>query len=532
MKISTSLKALAIACGMLMTFGSAVAKVTKPTSGGGVVIGKIFSNMMKNDANKAYAPACYIQLYNNSTDTLDIAGMYIGMVENHSTAAQAWTVAAMAEEGKADSVAIKQLFRFPTDKEYRMDPGQSIVVTNAAWNHSSVAAAAPDLTNADFEVKTTNNAYKDYHNDAVPAMELVHSMTAAMDFINFSTTGPGSIVLLAHNLDLTKCGVGFQRGKTSGNSIMFVPNYKIIDAIDVVVNTKAKSPSADDKRISTNYDAGFTAHATAGGNNGEAIVRKTAYVTTAGRTVLFDTDNSSLDCEVVTDLAIRSYSQTPAGLSDSTITIPATGYLPFVATRPFCAGKDVSFVYLNVSNNAATTDMTYYTYPGDSLLLIKGPWIAIGAPGEHALKLSESQGVMKTRSSGMSWADEDSKSVSQTTRMFYKFVNEAGNIGFKRVDAVDGKYNQATFSGDDRLYYVITEAIADKIAAANGATDHTDLNFIAWHGITPADVSTGISNVQSAAHSGNMLIFNLQGQRQTRLQRGLNIVNGKKVVIK
>jgi len=93
MKISTSFKSLALAAGMLLT-GTMVseAKVTKPTSAGGMVISKVFFNSMKDDANKAFIRANYIELYNNSTDTLDIAGMYLGLAESHSDAEQAWTV--------------------------------------------------------------------------------------------------------------------------------------------------------------------------------------------------------------------------------------------------------------------------------------------------------------------------------------------------------------------------------------------------------------------------------------------------------
>lgn len=533
MRKSTSMKMLALAASMLLSCTMGVqAKVTKPTSSGSMVISKVFYNGMKNDAGKAYLSASYIQLFNNSTDTLDIAGMFVGMVESHSSADQAWNLAAMEAEGKKDSVAIKQLYQIPTDKEYRVNPGQSIVITNAAFNHNSVAAVAPDLTNADFEVKSQNNLYKDYHNEAVPALVTIHTCTATMDFINFVTTGPGAIVLLAYNLDLTKCSDGFQHGKTSGNAIKFVPAYKIIDAVDVVANTKTATPSADQKRIPTNHDAGFTSQATQGGNNAEAIVRKTAFVTSAGRTVLYDTDNSSVDFMVTTDLAIRAYSSEAAGLSDSTIVIPESGYVAVDITKPFCGPKELVFSYVNVTNNAATTDLTYYTFPGDSLLLIKGPWIAIGNPGKYTIKLSESQGVMKTRSSGMTWSDEDTKTLSQTNRMIYKFQNTLGKIGFQRVPAVDGLYNTATFGADDRLYYAITEAIADKIAAANGANDHTDLDFIKWHGYFTQYLKDGIENVVlRPATAGS--IFDLQGRRVNGTpQKGLYIIDGKKILVK
>ena len=540
MKQISTLKTLFLAVCMLLAGTTASeAKVTKPTSTGGIVISKVFFNSMKNDADKAFILANYIELYNNSSDTLDIAGLYLGLAESHSDAAQAWTVDAMQAEHK-DSVALKQIFQIPTDQVYKVAPGQSVVICNAAVNHTTVASKAPDLSAADFESKTQNNAYKDYHNDNVPGLVVAHTynpdkvgQAAYADYINFVTTGPGALVLLAHNTDLTKCSKGFQRGKDSGNVIMFVPKYKVLDGVDIVVNTKAKSPAADQKRLPESIDAGFTAQATPGGNNGEAIVRKTAFVTSDGRTVLFDTDNSTVDFEVTTDLAIRTYSEQVSGITESSITIPESGFVAVNIEKPFYAPRNVYFTYVNVTNNSSTTDMGYYNFPGDSILLIKGPWIACGQPGTYPLYLSESQGVMKTRSSGMTWSEEDSKTLtgSQASRMIYKFQNEKGNVGFKRVPAVDGKYNTATFSDGDRLYYAITADIAKKIAAANGATDDTDLDFIQWHGVTPDQIVTGINEVK-AVFSVQQGIYNLQGQKLTRLQKGVNIVNGRKVVMK
>lgn len=120
--------------------------------------------------------------------------------------------------------------------------------------------------------------------------------------------------------------------------------------------------------------------------------------------------------------------------------------------------------------------------------------------------------------SGMSWADEDTKSVKQTDRAIYKFQNEKGNVGFKRAPAVDGFYNQATFTdADTRLYYVINNAIADKIAAANGATDHNDLEFIQWHSAQPIaaafEVEAGSVAAFNAVENGKSVKFVLNNAR-------------------
>ena len=503
MKFFTSFKTLALVAGMLMAgTQSGQAKLQKPSGGstsGNVVISKVFyagSTRLNGATPKNYLLNLYVELYNNSTDTLDLQGMYVAFANTDGSTA-AWTAADMAAEHK-DSAVVKQIFQISPDATYRFEPGQSVVIANCAIDHSEIAEGGVDLSKADFECKSQNNAYKDYHNDAVPELKVVSSFGTS-DFINFMNPGPDGIMLLAADTKLDQCPKTYGKGKTSGNIYTIVPLFKSIDCVDIV---KQKTPSADDKRFADSYDAGFTCTADPGNFNAQAVVRKTAYVCGDGRVVLFDTNNSSVDFESTDDLSLRTYSKEVKGLDDTMqITIPESGFLPINPGKPFCASKELTFVYLNVTNNTATTDMTYYSYPGDSILLISGTWIAVGQPGSYLLKLSSSQGVMRVRSSGMSWADEDEKSVSQTTRSFYKFQNEKGNIGFKRVPAVDGKYNKATFSDGDRLYYVITDAIGDKIAAANGATDHTDLGFIQWHGSQPAAAAFEVE-------AGNVAAFN------------------------
>lgn len=528
MKISTSKKVLALTVGMLMTCAAGMqAKLTKPSGGSSsanLVISKVFYAGSKTlSENKNYQLHLYVELYNNSADTLDLSGLYVAF-PNSDGGNAAWTAAAMAEEHK-DSVVVKQIFRIP-DETFRLDPGQSVVIANAAIDHSETAAGGVDLSGADFEIKSENKTYKDSHNDQVATLQLV-STFGTTDFMNLLNVGPSAVILLAADTKVDQCPKTFAKGKTSGSEYTILPLFKTIDCVDIV---KQKTPSADDKRIADNYDAGFTHTAAEGSFTGEAVMRKTAYITKDGRKVLFDTNNSSVDFLSTSDLSLRNYSDEVAGLSDVDIVIPESGFLAINMEKPFCGPANLMFCYLNATNNAATTDMTYYTFPGDSLLLIKGPWIAVGTPGSHTLKVSESQGVMKTRSSGMAWSDEDSKTLSQSNRMIYKFQSAADKVGFKRVPAVEGKYNSATFSDGDRLYYTITEAIGDKIAAANGATDHTDLDFIQWHGTTPQQITDGICELKAAKRQENA-VYDLQGRRVVGTPRhGLYIMNGKKVL--
>lgn len=401
MKVFTTFKTLALAAGMLLTGASSSFAAASKPSGGSVsadlVISKVFyagSTRLNGATPKNYMNHLYIQLYNNSDKELELQGIYVALA-NSDAGAAAWTAADMTEENNMKGMAVvKQIFRISPDASYVLQPGKSVVIAQCAIDHSEIAEGGVNLSDADFECKSQNNAYKDYHNEAVPELQLVKTFGTA-DFINFMNPGPFGIVLLAADTKIDECATTFGKGKTTGNVYTIVPMSKSIDCVDIV---KQKTPSADDKRFIDTYDKGFACTAAPGTFNAQAVVRKTAFVCSDGRIVLFDTNDSSVDFESTDDLSTRTYSTEVKGLDETMqITIPESGYLAINPEKPFCASKELTFVYLNATNNAATTDMTYYEFPGDATLLIKGAWIAVGQPGDYMLKLSESQGVMRCK---------------------------------------------------------------------------------------------------------------------------------------
>lgn len=534
MKNFVNTKLIALTAGLLLgTSLSSQATIKKPSGGsstGDLVFGKVFYNNMKNNDDKAFILANYIQLYNNCADTLNIAGIYLGIADVTSTTAanfaDAWTAANMKEAHK-DSIALKQIFRIPED-ETLLAPGKSVIICNAAENHTLVASKAPDLSAADFEVKSDHTAYKDHHNANVPGLELVFTSPEANTFLHFQSPGPYGLVLLAADTKVNECRLVYYKGKTDGSQFKLVPAFKTIDAVDFVEHSAKTEPDASQKRMPDGYDAGFAATEALGGNNGEALVRKTAFVCSNGRTMLFDTNNSSLDFEVTTDLAIRSYGSEPRELSDSTIVIPESGYLAINPSKPFFAQSPVVFAYVNAS--AKSTDFKYNEYPGDSLLLMKGDWIAIAKPGTYTLKLSEAQAALRTRSTSQAWSTEDHKELTggQKTRSIYKFSNAAGKVGFQRVPKTsEGAYNVADFTDGDRLYVTLTPAIVTNFCTTFGVAD---LDFIPWHGSTPESVVQGIESLNLRPAAADV-IYDLQGRRVTGTPRpGLYILNGRKVV--
>ena len=272
---------------------------------GKLVVGKVFyagSIRLNGATPKNYMKHLYVELYNNSAETINVAGTYIALA-NSDSGNYAWTATDMAEQ-HPDSAVVKQIFQIPATGEVLMEPGKSLVVTNCAIDHSEIAEGNVDLSDADFEVKSTNTAFGD-HSDAVPALTVVKTF-GTTDFMNFLNPGPVGIVLLPADTDIANCPETLRKGATSGNVYTIVPLKNSIDCVDIV---KQKTPSAADKRFAAAYDAGFTCTAAEGTFSCQAVARKVLSTEGNGRKVLKDTNNSSDDFETLTTVAPRIYGE-------------------------------------------------------------------------------------------------------------------------------------------------------------------------------------------------------------------------------
>ena len=540
MKIFTQIKTLALVAGMMMTTEANATIASNKVSSGDLVISKVFYSASKNASGSGnYIAGQYIEIYNNREEEVEISGMYVALVESES-AASAYTQAAIEADADLKSmlggkIVVKQIFQIPTDKTYTVGAGKSIIICNSAIDHTTGAVTGHDLSGADFEVKTTNAKYP--HNDAVPAMTLVYTMTPSLDFMNLSYTGTSSagVVLLKNNASAVvtaedKLVYGYNKDK--GNLFALVNPYYAIDAVEILGNVKSKGVDATLKRLNDTYDAGIASTTAEGGYNGETVYRKTAFVMADGRKVLYDTNNSSVDFQASAAIQPRAFDEELAGLTEGTITIPATGYLVFRPEKSVFGEKDLTFTYITA--NAKNSDLAYNEYKGTDELLASSNFIVVGTPGVHKIYYSEAQATKKIPSNALTWSDEDSKeftSASQKTRIIYKWVDTAEKTGFQRVAKTsEGLYNFATFSGDDRLYLYITPAMATAFFAANGADSAENLDFLVWHGTKP-DL-TGVKTVDAAEKaSATGAIYDINGNRVNLMQKGnVYIVDGKKIV--
>lgn len=265
-----------------------------------ILISKIYSAGSKDSKNKNYLAGRYIELYNNSDETVDIAGLYLGLIETNST--PAYTLGLVP-----DTIFMKQIFRIPTDKSYMVAPGQSIIITNSAIDHTQTAMNAfeHNLLNADFEAKDQQG--KTTNNPDVPALELVYTAYAAISNMNLSQGGPGGIVIFETEEDVANWPLAYNYGKTSGNKWMKLPAKYILDGVDVLKNNAQTGVDANLKRLYDYIDAGYANINAANGYNGEVMYRKVQSTTEDGRKILSDTNNSLSDFAISSEIAPREF---------------------------------------------------------------------------------------------------------------------------------------------------------------------------------------------------------------------------------
>ena len=511
---------------------------------GKLVIGKVFyagSVRLNGATPKNYLCHLYIELYNNSAESIDVAGTYVAMA-NSDAAANAWAAADMKDD-KAGMAVFKQVFQIPAGSPVVMEPGKSLVITNCAIDHSEIAEGKVDLSKADFELKSTNAAFN-FHSDAVPAMTIAYSAAANQDYINFMNPGPLGIALFKADTDIANCAKTLPKGKETGNQYLVIPMANSIDAVDIV---KQKTPSADDKRFTDDYDAGFTCTADPNTFNCQAVARK-VLSHDGGRMVLKDTNNSSDDFESLWNVQTGVYDVKEA----ATIA-------EFNAIEN---GKLVKLALADARVNAFNDlDRAYYVEDASGATVIKGVNLTKGTklngyligqkditdvdyvndPSqayEHSLTVDASQSVFEAAEAEM--VGTPMTIAEAAAQANYGRLVTLSNI---KIEAIGNGMNKLLTDAENNtmktrdLFGVLSSEYTWP-AKATSITGVVLFYMTGWFLIPisedaiVADNSTGIETIHNSQFTVKNSIYNLQGIRLNSLQKGLNIVNGKKVVIR
>jgi len=261
-----------------------------------IVISKIYAAGSKDNNNKRYVAGQYIELYNQSNDSVDVAGLYIGLLE--TDVPQAYTLENLKTNYADSVVLVKQVFRIPTDKSYKVAPGGTVLLVNSAIDHSLNSPLEHSLLNANFEAKDVKG--KMLNNPEVPALQNVFNIYSGISYMNILTTGQG-VVIFRSSADISQLKLTYKFGKTSGTQYGLLPKRYIIDGVDFLRH-KATGTDVGEKRLYNDIDAGYISINATAGLSGEVIYRKTASAAAGGHSILMDTNNSTNDFQVSTSV--------------------------------------------------------------------------------------------------------------------------------------------------------------------------------------------------------------------------------------
>lgn len=264
-----------------------------------VLISKVYYAGCKDNNNKNYLAGRFVELYNNSDEAVDVAGMYLCLMESGSTPAYIIST-------QTDYIYIKQVFQFPDEGHHILQPGEHILVTNSAVNHTENAAADFDESNADFECKSNaNNAPA--NNPATPAMKLIWTAFATIPNMNLVQGGPCGIALIETDEDPARWEPVYADGKSSGVQQLKAPAKYVVDGVDILKYRLDGTVDVSTKRFYDYIDAGYTNINAVNGYNGEVVYRVVESWTDDGRALLKDTNYSLDDWACTTGINIGEY---------------------------------------------------------------------------------------------------------------------------------------------------------------------------------------------------------------------------------
>ena len=192
------------------------------------LISKVYYEGSKDSNNKNYMAGKYIEIFNNSSEPLDAAGLYIALMETESTIAYT--------PGQVEEVVYaKQVFRVPTTEAKVVQPGETLLLVNSAIDHTKTAMNAYErnLLDADYEAKDKQG--KTTNNPDTPALELIYSCYPTISQMNIVQGGPTSMVIFSTNEDVSQWERVYAYGKTKGNMFMKIPLAVVTDGVEMIV---------------------------------------------------------------------------------------------------------------------------------------------------------------------------------------------------------------------------------------------------------------------------------------------------------
>ena len=274
-----------------------------------LLISKVYmAGSKEKNGSTNHLTGSYLEIYNQSDETIDVAGLYIGLLESDS---EIRFTLEQLHEVHADSVVLmKQLFRIPTTEPKLLQPGGTLLLCNSAIDHSEFSDMEHSLLDADYEAK--DQMMKITNNKEVPALEAIYLQTTSnMTYMGLTRGGPTGLVIFETDEDPLSWSTTYKypNDATTGAKWLLLPKRLIIDGVDIL-HMKKSGVDIQTKRLYNEIDAGYVTLTTINGLDGEVIYRKTSDMKGAdGHKMLVDTNNSSNDFQTSKTIAPREYDE-------------------------------------------------------------------------------------------------------------------------------------------------------------------------------------------------------------------------------
>lgn len=301
---------------------------------GGFVLKQIYYAGSSLTDGAAYRDQ-FIEIYNNSSETLYADGLMLALLHNSSyrsynedgphllpSKQYDWS----KSEGNTgdgnlnnDYVYASNLFRIPGNgTQYPVEAGKSIIIAGTAIDHTKTYITTDatklvdpnktiDLSNAEFDVYVLDYLKKEFDIDVTNAKYRYNLYTVGigkLEVLNLQSGDLGlrfatddGIILVDLPKDVNVLSFPKVKAPKSNDSNMCVriPNKFIVDGVQI---RNAKDNRVAPRKVPESVDSGNT-FVPNGTYSSQALLRKTKYKLSNGRRVLQDTNNSTEDFVVI-----------------------------------------------------------------------------------------------------------------------------------------------------------------------------------------------------------------------------------------
>ena len=258
---------------------------------GNLLIKEVYYTGSPTASGGTYFSDQFVEIYNNSTDTLYLDNLCIADVFGNSGLINPTSLPTPFNTDKDNSYA-SSIWRIPgTGKQRPLAPGASIIIAQDGVNHKDATLnpnSPVDLSKADWETYNERPDNRDADAPGVPNLDRVY-FTGGFDWL-MPVFGPSLVIFRADFAKLEQVPIPGAAATIAPR--IKIPNAVIIDGVEFLKD----GSSATFKRLPVALDAGFSF---ADNTYNKQSLRRKVSTTINNRRVLQDNNNSTADFEKI-----------------------------------------------------------------------------------------------------------------------------------------------------------------------------------------------------------------------------------------